>query len=76
MKTVFTSTFQDDAVVLLSILKSGGIECEMLADGMLDVNPLFSTDIRGVNIVVPDDQEQDALSLVDDYRKRKANPLP
>lgn len=76
MKTVFTSTFQDDAVVLLSILKSGGIECEMLADGMLDVNPLFSTDIRGVNIVVPDDQEQDALSLVEDYRKRKANPLP
>jgi len=76
MKTVFTSTFQDDAVVLLSILKSGGIECEMLADGMLDVNPLFSTDIRGVNIVVPDDQEQDALSLVEDYRKRKAKPLP
>ena len=76
MKTVFTSTFQDDAVVVLSILKSGGIECEMLADGMLDINPLFSTDIRGVSIVVPDDQEEDALSLVEDYVKRKAKPLP
>ena len=76
MKTVFTSTFQDDAIVVLSILKSGGIECEMLADGMLDINPLFSTDIRGVSIVVPDDQEEDALSLVEDYGKRKAKPLP
>jgi len=76
MKTVFTSTFQDDAVVVVSILKSGGINCEMLADGMLDINPLFSTDIRGVSIVVPDDQEEDALSLVEDYRKRKAHPNP
>ncbi len=76
MKTIFTSTFQDDAIVVLSILKSGGIECEMLADGMLDINPLFSTDIRGVSIVVPDEQEEDALSLVEDYYKRKAKPLP
>jgi hypothetical protein len=76
MKTVFTSTFQDDAVVVVSILKSGGVDCEMLADGMLDINPLFSTDVRGVSIVVPDDQEEDALSLVEDYRKRKAHPHP
>ena len=76
MKTVFTSTFQDDAIVVLSLLKSGGIECEMLADGMLDINPLFSTDIRGVSIVVPDEQEEDALSLVEDYRKRKDRSLP
>jgi len=76
MKTIFTSTFQDDAIVVLSILKSGGIECEMLADGMLDINPLFSTDIRGVSIVVPDAQEEDALSLVEDYRKRKIAHIP
>ncbi|HWR12018.1 MAG TPA: hypothetical protein VN445_09355 [Rectinemataceae bacterium] len=70
MKTIFTSTFQDDAIVVLSILKSGGIEGVMMADNMLTMNPLFSTDIKGVSIVVPDDQEEDALCLVEDYRKR------
>jgi hypothetical protein len=70
MKTVFTSTFQDDAVVVLSILKSGGIEALIMSDNMLNMNPLFSTTIKGVSIVVPDEQEEDALSLVADYRKR------
>ncbi len=70
MKTVFTSTFQDEAVVVLSILRSGGIEGELMANSMFNVNPLIVTDIRGVSVVVPDDQEADALALVADYRKK------
>jgi hypothetical protein len=70
MKTIFTSTFQDDAIVVLSILKSGGIDAVIMSDNMLNMNPLFSTTIKGVSIVVPDEQEEDALSLVADYRKR------
>jgi hypothetical protein len=70
MKTIFTSTFQDDAIVVLSILKSGGIDAVIMSDNMLNMNPLFSTTIKGVSIVVPDEQEKDALSLVADYRKR------
>jgi len=61
--------FQDDALVLASMLKSAGIEAEVFADRMLDVNPLFSTDINGVSIVVPDEQEQDAMAIVNDYKK-------
>lgn len=72
MKTVFTSTFQDSALVLCSLLKSAGINAEMIADRMLDVNPLFPTDIKGVSIVVPDDQEEDARAFVQDYIARKA----
>ena len=72
MKTVFTSTFQDEAMVVLSILRSGGIEGELMANSMLNVNPLFVTDIRGVSVVVSDDQEADALALVEDYRSRGA----
>ncbi|MFA6366192.1 MAG: DUF2007 domain-containing protein [Candidatus Hydrogenedentales bacterium] len=70
MKTIFTSTFQDDAIVVLSILKSGGIDAVIMSDNMLNMNPLFSTTIKGVSIVVPDEQEEDALSLVADYHKR------
>lgn len=70
MKTIFTSTFQDDALVVLSLLQSGGIDGVIMSDNMLNMNPLFSADIKGVSIVVPDDQEEDALALVEDYRKR------
>lgn len=76
MKTVYTATFQDDAIVILSILKSGGIEGVMMADNMLEVNPLFHTDIRGINIVVPDEQAEDAMALVADYRERSARKEP
>jgi hypothetical protein len=74
MKTVFTSTFQDEAMVVLSILRSGGIEGELMANSMLNVNPLFVTDIRGVSVVVSDDQEADALALVEDYRAKTQKP--
>jgi hypothetical protein len=76
MKTVYTATFQDDAIVILSILKSGGIEGVMMADNMLEVNPLFHTDIRGISVVVPDGQEEDALALVADYRQRSSTKAP
>jgi hypothetical protein len=76
MKTVYTATFQDDAIVILSILKSGGIEGVMMADNMLEVNPLFHTDIKGISIVVPDEQEEDALALVADYRQRSSTKAP
>lgn len=74
MKTVYRATFQDDALVLASMLKSAGIEVEIFADRMLDVNPLFSTDINGVTIVVPDEQEMDAMAIVEDYKKSKSLP--
>lgn len=76
MKTVFTSTFQDQAMVVLSLLQSGGIEGVMMSDSMLNINPLFSTDIKGVSIVVPDEQEEDALALVEDFRRRRSPSLP
>jgi hypothetical protein len=71
MKTVFVAAFQDEAIVISSMLRSAGIEAEMLADKMLDINPLFSIDMNGVKILVPDEQEEDARAIVDDYRERK-----
>jgi hypothetical protein len=71
VKTVFVSVFQDEALVVASILNSVGIQNELLADRMLDVNPLFSTDVHGVQIVVPDDKAEEALAIVEDYSARR-----
>jgi hypothetical protein len=71
VKTVFISVFQDEAIVVASILNSVGIQNELLADRMLDVNPLFSTDVHGVQILVADDKAEEALALVEDYKARR-----
>lgn len=76
MKTVYSSTFQDDAIVVLSILNSAGIEGAMMADRMRNMNPLFSVFSLGIDIVVPDEDEEDALALVDEYRRRTSTSLP
>ncbi|MCE5257355.1 MAG: DUF2007 domain-containing protein [Spirochaetaceae bacterium] len=70
MKTVFTAAFQEDAIVVRSLLQSAGIPSEMLSDTMLDVNPFYSIDVKGVNIMVPDEFEEDARALVVDYKSR------
>lgn len=70
MKTVFTAAFQEEAIVIRSLLKSAGIECELLADRMLDVNPYFSIEPKGVQIVVSDDDAADAEALVAEFRAR------
>jgi len=71
VKKVYVSTFQDEALVVRSLLESGGIACQMLADRMMDTNPLFSTDINGVQILVSDEHEEDAKALVADFIGRR-----
>lgn len=71
MAIVFASTFQDEALVVKSLLESAGIGAELLAEGMLDVNPLFTTAISGARVVVPDEEEADAAAIVADYRANK-----
>lgn len=72
MKTVFAAVFQEDALVIKSLLESGGIEASLVVDKMLDVNPFFSTDIHGVRIMVADDDEEEANALVSDFKARKS----
>jgi hypothetical protein len=72
MVEVFTAVFQDEALVVKSLLESAGLSPEMLADGMLDVNPLFTVDIKGLRVCVPDGEAEDAAAIVADYRARKA----
>ena len=71
MAIVFASAVQDEALVVKSLLESAGIAAEVLAEGMLDATPLFTTAKTGARVAVPDEDEADAAALVADYRANK-----
>ena len=73
MVQVFASVFQDEAIVVKSLLESAGLAPEMLVDGMFDINPLFSVDIKGVRVCVSDGEAEDAAAIVADYTARKGS---
>ena len=73
MVEIFASTFQDDAIVVKSLLESAGLSAEILSDGMMDLNPLFAIDIKGCRVCVPDDQAEDAKAIVADYEARRGS---
>jgi hypothetical protein len=73
MVEVFASIFQDEAVVVKSLLESAGLAPELIVDGMSDANPLFSMDIKGARVCVADDEAEDAAAIVADFRSRKGS---
>jgi hypothetical protein len=73
MVQVFASVFQNEALVVKSLLESAGLSPQMLVDGMLDVNPLFNVDIKGVRVCVPDDEGADAMAIVADFSANKGS---
>ena len=72
MKEIFGSYFQEEALVLKSLLDSAGIEAEVLAGSMSELAPFFSIDSGGFRLVVADADEADAMELVADHRERVA----
>ncbi len=71
MVQVFASVFQDEALVVKSLLESAGLAPQILVDGMLDVNPLFNVAIKGVRVCVADSEEEDARAIVADFTANK-----
>lgn len=72
MKKVFTCLYQEDALVLRSMLESTCIPVELLSGDKLDVNPLFNIGVSGFSLQVPDEYETDALRVVADFRQAGA----
>lgn len=70
MKQVFASAFQDEALVVKSLLDSAGLESALMTEGILDAAPLFGTGVKGVRVMVRDEDEADAAAVVADYRAR------
>ncbi len=70
MKTVYSCVYQADMLVIKSLFDSTSMRCEILSGGKLDVSPFFSTGITGFALAVGDDDEEDALALLEDYHSR------
>ena len=55
-----------------SLLESAGIAAEISGEHILDVYPIFFPEQKGIRIVVPEDQAEDAAEVVAQYRASRA----
>ncbi|MDA8410890.1 MAG: hypothetical protein M0001_10905 [Treponema sp.] len=72
MKEVFSSYFQEEVLVLKTLLDSAGIESDILAGSMSEIAPFWSIDSGGFRLIVGDGDEADALDLVAEHRRLRA----
>jgi len=72
MADIFRTMFQDEALVVTSLLESAGLHAQIAGEHILDVYPIFFPEAGGMRIVVPDEEAEDALSIIEDYNATKA----
>jgi hypothetical protein len=72
MAEAFATMFQDEALVVKSLLQSAGIDVETAGEHMLDVYPIFFPEQGGIRLLVPEDQAEDAAAVVAQYRATRA----
>jgi len=73
MKEVFATMFQDEALVVKSLLESTGIEVQIAGEHFIDVYPIFFPQEGGIKIVAADEDVEDALAVVADYLAGKSS---
>jgi len=71
MTEVFGSQFQEEALVLRSLLDSAGIESELLAGSQSELAPFYNIETGGFRLVVADEDAEDARALVTEHRRLK-----
>jgi hypothetical protein len=76
MAEVFATMFQDEALVVKSLLQSTGIEAEISSEHFMDIYPLFFPQEGGIKILVADEDLQDALAVVAQYQESKDPASP
>jgi hypothetical protein len=69
--TIFQTMHQDEALVVKSMLESAGLHAEIAGEQILAVYPIFFPEAGGIRISVPDEEIEDALSVIDDYRANR-----
>jgi hypothetical protein len=76
MAEVFATMFQDEALVVKSLIESTGIEAEISSEHFIDVYPIFFPQQGGIKIVVADEDAEDARAVVAQYREPKSDAAP
>jgi hypothetical protein len=72
MKEVFATMFQDEALVVKSLLESAGIEAQIAGEHFIDVYPIFFPQEGGIKILASDEDAEDALAVVGQYAASKS----
>lgn len=73
MTEVFSSYFQEEVLVLKTLLDSAGIESDILAGSQSELAPFWSIDSGGFRLIVGDENAEDARDLVEEHRRRRAS---
>lgn len=71
MAAIFATMFQEEALVVKSLLESTGIEAEISSEHFIDVYPVFFPQEGGIKIVVAEEDEADAQAVIAQYRETK-----
>ena len=71
MAEVFATMFQDEALVVKSLIESTGIEAEISSEHFIDVYPIFFPQEGGIKIVVSEEDAEDARAVVAQFRETK-----
>jgi len=74
MAEAFATMFQDEALVVKSLIESTGIEAEMSSEHIMEVYPIFFPTQGGIKILVADGDLEDALAVVAQFRESKKAP--
>jgi hypothetical protein len=72
MAEVFATMFQDEALVVRSLIESTGIEAEISSEHLLEVYPLFFPQEGGIKVVVAEEDAEDALAVVAQFREHRS----
>jgi hypothetical protein len=71
MAEVFATMFQDEALVVKSLIESTGIKAEISSEHILEIYPIFFPQGGGIKIIVADEDAEDALAVVAQFREPK-----
>jgi hypothetical protein len=74
MAEVFATMFQDEALVVRSLIESTGIAAEISSEHFMEVYPIFFPQEGGIKILVAEEDLEDALAVVAQYHDSKTHP--
>lgn len=68
---VFTTLDLMEANLVKSLLEANEIVVFMYDENILSINPLYSSAIGGIKLVVPDHQIERAIEIINEYMGRE-----
>jgi hypothetical protein len=74
MAEVFATMFQDEALVVKSLLESTGIEAEISSEHFMEIYPIFFPEEGGIKVLVSEEDLEDARAVVAQFREPKGEP--